>query len=166
MNETEIIELLKSQYVARDTTNFNLLDFVAAIGTPLDVLMYSGLFWPSFEVYREMVFLKSILEDNNDREVIDLAFEKYKGDRLLTEKSFNLIEIPSGIFNRGIEDCTDKQAELLAHLLREIWSVRLKLVFPKRDFNVEFLTQEETGGEIAIIFYQRPVQHEGRNPNE
>ena len=46
MEEKLILEKLKKKYKEKDTTNFNISDFIYAVGSPLDAIMYLKLFWP------------------------------------------------------------------------------------------------------------------------
>lgn len=62
MKEELIIEHLKKIYSDKDTTNFDLLDFVGAFGSIPMALAYSKLFWPDFVEFYEMIFLKDIFE--------------------------------------------------------------------------------------------------------
>ena len=77
-----------------------MLDFVAAFGSPLQALMYSRLFWPEFVKIGGMVFLKESMEYEDDRRRLADALEHYEGDLTRTEQSFNLLEVPSGLFTR------------------------------------------------------------------
>jgi len=57
MLEQDLIKRLSTLYAEKDTTNFNALDYVYAVGSPLQALMYSKLFWPEFIEIEDMVFL-------------------------------------------------------------------------------------------------------------
>jgi hypothetical protein len=154
MNEKILIEHLRKVHSKHDTSNFNILDFMSAFGSPLDGLVYSRLFWPEFIEFKEMIFLKESIEDEDDKRKIAETFKRYGGDKTKTEQSFNLIEIPSGFFTRGLGDTTEEEDRWLAEKLAEMWLCRLQFLYPNRKFEVKVLNPEETGGEVGVIFYQ------------
>ena len=156
LNDINLIQRLRAKHSEKDTSGFNVLDFVGAFGSVLDALMYSRLFWPEFIEIDGMVFLKDNTDDHEDRSRVEKVLNDYGGDRSQTEKSFNLTEIPSVIFGQGIGESTEEEDEILAALLCEMWSARLKAVYPSRHFKVEVWQPEVTGGEIAIVFFSQP----------
>lgn len=154
MQETDLIKRLAVLFSEHDTTNFNVLDYVYAVGSPLQALMYLKLFWPEFVEIEEMIFLKDNIENEENRRSVLEYFNEHNRDRLSTEQAFNLLEIPSDIFGKNMGETTDEEDQYLAVKLVEMWQYRLHLVYPSRSFKVELLAAEETGGEIGILFYQ------------
>jgi len=154
MLEQDLIKRLSSLYTEQDTTNFNVLDYVYAFGSPLQVLMYSKLFWPEFIEIEDMVFLKDRMEDEDDRRAVLKVLEQHEGNRSKTEQAFNLFEIPQDMFGKKMGETTEEEDRYLAEILVEMWQCRLQMLFPNRSFKVMLLTAEETGGEIGILFYQ------------
>jgi hypothetical protein len=154
MLEQDLIKRLSSLYTEQDTTNFNVLDYVYAFGSPLQALMYSKLFWPEFIEIEDMVFLKDRMEDEDDRRAVLKVLEQHEGNRSKTEQAFNLFEIPQDMFGKKMGETTEEEDRYLAEILVEMWQCRLQMLFPNRSFKVMLLTAEETAGEIGILFYQ------------
>ena len=154
LTEDPLIPLLKTQFASHDTSNFSVLDFVGAFGSPVEALAYSRLFWPDFVEYQGMTFRKDALEDESDRQRVLEALVQYDQDRTRTEQSFNLTEVPSTLFTRRASESTDDIDLLLANQLAEMWRARLHLLFPHLRFVVEVLSPKESGGEIALWFYR------------
>jgi hypothetical protein len=154
MLEQDLIKRLSTLYAEKDTTNFNVLDYVYAVGSPLQALMYSKLFWPEFIEIEDMVFLKDRMENEDDRCAVLKVLEQHEGNRRKTERAFNLFEFPPDIFGKKMGETTEEEDRYLAEILVEMWQCRLRMLFPNRSFKVVLLTAEETGGEIGILFYQ------------
>ncbi|MCI0530192.1 MAG: hypothetical protein L0Y56_22340 [Nitrospira sp.] len=153
MKDEQLINRLRTKYTELNTTGFNVFDFLHAEGSGLEALMYARLFWPEFIEIDDMVFLKETVENEDDRKRVGEAFEYYEKDRCKTEQSFNLVEIHS-LFGRRSGETTDAEDRQLAELLAEMWRYRLQLLYPYRRFLVEVLEPEQTGGEVAVMFYQ------------
>ena len=100
-----------------------MLDFVAAFGSPLQALMYSGLFWPELVEIGGMVFLKESLEYEDDRRRLAEALAHYGGDLTQTEQAFNLVEVPSGLFTgyEARKQTTEEEDLWLAQRLAQVW---------------------------------------------
>lgn len=154
-NDALIVGELKRKYIANDTSNFGVSDFLAAFGSPLDTMMYLRLLWPEFLLFEGMVFRCETLEDDEDKRRVHDTLNRYSMDRTKTEKSFNIVEIPSGVFSSNSSESSDEIDDLLAEKLVELWSYRLALTFPDKDFVVKTMGAEETGGERGVIFYTR-----------
>lgn len=157
MLEQDLIKRLSTLYTEQDTTNFNVLDYVYAAGSPLQALMYSKLFWPEFIEIEDMVFLKDRIEDEDDRSAVLKVLEQHEGNRSETERDFNLFEIPQDMFGKKMGETTEEEDRYLAEILVEMWRCRLRTLFPNRSFKVMLLTADETGGEIGILFYQSEI---------
>jgi hypothetical protein len=137
----------------QDATGFHYFDFLHACGSPLHALFYSGLFWPQFIEFEGMIFLEGTIEDESDRQRVREAFRQYGGDRTKTEQSFNSVEVPS-LFGGRAAETTEREDEFLASRICAMWTARLRELFPDRRFVVEMQRADETGGEIAVRFYQ------------
>ena len=99
-----------------------------------------------------MVFLKDTFEDEDDLKLLKETLEKHENDKKKTEESFNYVEV-SYLFVKSYETTADDDF-YLAEQLVEMWTVRLKLLFPERNFIVRLCDLEETAGEVGIIFHQ------------
>ena len=150
-----LVDELERKYAGHDTQNFYVWDFLAAFGSPVDAVMYLGLFWPNFVSFEGMVFREETLEDDEDRQQVRDALNRYAGGRTKTEQAFNLVEVPSGVFSSNAAESSDQTDEYLAGKLVELWSHRLAATFPSEEFVVKTLSADETGGETGVIFYMR-----------
>ena len=155
MEDDQLLKRLRQLYPNADTTSFDVLDFVAAFGSPLDALMYSMLFWPVFVEIEGMTFLKESVENEDDRQRLADALKRYEGDRTQTEQSFNLFEIPSMLFTTRAGETIEEEDLWLAQRLAEMWRACLRHRYPDRNFVVEVLDPHDTGGEVGVIFYER-----------
>lgn len=147
-------ERYRSFFKGKDTNRFGPMDFIHRFTSPMLALLFTELFWPEFIEIENMIFLESTFEDESDYKRLMDAVIKYKRDRNKVEKSFNTIEVPS-LFGATIGDTTDNEDQILAKVLASMWKARLVEKFPERDFVVEVIAAEETGGEIAVRFYQQ-----------
>ena len=160
MDDDRLMNRLRQIYTDLDTTNFDMLDFVAAFGSPLQALMYSRLFWPEFVELEGMVFLKESMEYEDDRRRLAEALEHYGGDLTRTEQSFNLLEVPSMLFTsyEARQQTTEEEDLWLAQRLAQMWHACLSHRYPGREFVVEVLEEAEEdtgfGDAVGVIFYQ------------
>ena len=155
MDNQKLLAILRTAQRDHDTTGFNEFDFIHAFGSGREALLYARLFWPQFVEYKDMVFLSSTAGDPEDKRRIDEALRSYGGDRVKTEESFNVVEIPI-LFGRRIAETNEEEDRLLAELIMEAWHGRLRFLHPNRDFQTRILEPDDTGGEIAVLFSQKP----------
>ncbi len=160
MTYTDLLSIFKQKYKNRDSTGFNYFDFLHAEGSPFNALFYSQLFWPEFIEIDGMVFLRETIEDDADKKRLYEALDRYEDNKIKTEQSFNLVEIPS-LFGRNSAETTEEEDMYLADRLAEMWRYKLAAVFPNREFVIKVLSPEETGGELALIFYSAGKQDKG-----
>jgi hypothetical protein len=78
--------------------------------------MYANLFWPEFVEFGGMVFPKSTIESDADRHTVSEAFRRFNSDRMTTEQSFNLVEVPR-LFGRRMAETDEEQDRWLAEFL-------------------------------------------------
>ncbi len=155
MKEERIISKLRAAYREHNTKGYNTSDFVHAFGSGREALMYAQLFWPEFVEYNGMVFLKSAVENDDDKRRLEEALKRYGRDLVKTEQSFNLVEVPY-LFGRRMGETDEEEYGWLAEILCEIWRCRLRTLFPGRSFKVEVLELGQGDREPALIFYQSP----------
>lgn len=151
MKREDLLERLRANFPGEDNANFNALDLIHKFGTPLTALLYSELFWPEFREVQGMVFLADNIEDHEDEAKVKALLDKC-GDPSEVEQAFNFVEVPL-LFGGAAGEGTDEDAALLAERLREMWSARLKVCFPRRTFWVEVLPLDE-GTEVAVRFFE------------
>jgi hypothetical protein len=153
MSDKVLIDHLKEFHAKADTNNFNVLDFVSAFGNPLEALAYSYLFWPDFVEFEGMIFLKALIEDEEDRSQIRRALARFP-TRKEVEQSFNQFVIPDSFFSRGLPTTTDEETLCLAQRIAEMWEARLARLFPSKKCVVEVQSPEETNEGLTIVVYQ------------
>jgi hypothetical protein len=139
-----LIEHLKEFHAKADTSNFDVLDFVSAFGSPLEALAYSYLFWPDFMEFEGMIFHQSVIEDEEDRSQIRAALSEFPS-RKEVEQSFNQFLIPDGFFANGLSTTNEEENAWLAERIADVWKVRLSQLFPNKKCVVEIQSAEETG---------------------
>jgi len=108
MDNQKLLAILRTAQRDHDTTGFNEFDFMHAFGSGREALLYARLFWPQFVEYNDMVFLSSTAEGPEDKRRIDETLRSYGGDRVKTEESFNVVEIPI-LFGRRIAETTEEE---------------------------------------------------------
>jgi hypothetical protein len=153
MDDSLLIDHLKEFHSKADTSNFNVLDFISAFGSPLYALAYSKLFWPDFIEFEEMIFLKEHVEDEEDRERIRAALSKFHTTKEV-EQSFNQFMIPNIFFSAGLGTTTDEENWQLAERIAAMWKARLAQLFPNKKCVVELQSPEEINDEPTIVVYQ------------
>ena len=127
------------------------MDFIYALGSPVDALLYSRLFWPDLVEIEGAILLRDCVEAEDD--VARVRASVRERGPAETEKAFNLREF-SDLFGNELAGIEDHEAELLLTRLAEMWSGRLKAQRPEHRFAVEVVSTDETGGDIGIVFYQ------------
>jgi hypothetical protein len=153
MRDELLIERLKQHHADADTTNFNVLDFLGAFGSPLDALAYSKLFWPDFVEFEGMIFLADFVEGEEDRSRIRAAMSKFS-TRQDVEKSFNQFMIPEIFFSRALPTVIDEENLYLAERIVEMWEARLARLFPSKSCVVELQLPDETQEGPTVFVYQ------------
>jgi len=153
MRDELLIDHLKEFHAKADTSNFNVLDFVSAFGSPLEALAYSYLFWPDFIEFEGMIFHQSCIEDEEDRSRIRVALSEFS-TRKEVEQSFNQFMIPDAFFSAGLSTTTEEENVYLAERIAEMWEARLARLFPNKKCVVELQLPEETKEGPTIVVYQ------------
>jgi hypothetical protein len=153
MHDRLLIEHLRELHAKADTTNFNVLDFVSAFGSPLEALAYSQLFWPDFVEFEGMIFHQGSIEDEADRSRIREALSQFSS-RKEVEESFNQFMLPDAFFSSGLSTTTDEENIFLAERMAEMWRARLAQLFPNKKCVVEVQLPEETKEGPTIVVCQ------------
>lgn len=152
----ELLTRLRSIHSNEDTTNFNVVDFLSAFGSPVEALAYSRLFWPDFTQVDKAILRSDVVEDDSDIDRVRSALITSGCSVSKTESSFNRLDIPCGIFGKRSGDSSSALDEQLAGALVEMWRARLQQVYPSRRFVVT--SEREDDGEIFISFHQAEEQ--------
>lgn len=148
-----IAQALALKYSELNTTGFTPEDFLSALGSPVDAMMYLYMFWPEFVEYDNMVFLRDVVDTDEIRRGVDDMLSKYSGNRHCVERSFNTVDVPCMLFGAKSHESSEEIDALLTKMLVELWRCKLQCYFPARVFNVEAIRPEENGDEWGITFY-------------
>jgi hypothetical protein len=131
----------------------DLDDYVHLHGTPIQALLYSGLFLPKLVMIDDCVLLSWNVADEEAESRFRAALRDPSKTRAEVEACFNLIEV-GYLFRPSSRVTTDDEDILLANLLCLSWRGWLKTCFPERNFAVDVLTCEMTGSTAGVQFYQ------------
>jgi len=153
VNDKILIDHLKEFHSTEDTSNFNLLDFLSAFGSPLQALNYSYLFWPDFVEFEDMIFHQCVIEDEQDRSRIRAARVKLSTRREV-EESFNQFLIPNDFFAAGQSTTTEEENLHLARRMTEMWRAQLARLVPTRKCVVKLQLPDENQEGPTIVVYQ------------
>jgi hypothetical protein len=140
---------LQRKYPLPSASPFSALDFIHAVGSPLDALMYSRLLWPSFIEVEGMVFLSDAVEDVEDLARVKRVLAHYKGDKKSTQLDMNRYEIAE-MFGRRTGDTTAQEDECLARIMATTWTAKLQTEFPRR---IQVKVEISDGAGAAIVFW-------------
>jgi hypothetical protein len=132
--------------------NFGVFDFLGAFGSPVEAIAYAKLFWPDCVEVDGMVLRSDVVEDEMDVLRLREVLQKWNGDISKTECSFNLIEIPCGVFGKRSGESSDALDEQLARILAEMWHARLIQKYPNRIFSV--ILEHDNDGTVFVTFCQ------------
>ncbi len=139
----------RAKYDAADPAEFTALDFVGALGSVSDALLYSRLFWPEFVELDGNVFLKDFVDDLGGPDRVRKMRDTLGGGQSI-EKSINNFDI-----NLSFPNDLEKNAEgddlLLANQLARMWSLQLRQLYTDRKFHVEIT---EDNGSPCVSFFE------------
>jgi len=149
----QMCQRLDHFFSSQDTSGFNCFDFAYAFGSLKDAMIYSKVFCPDFVLFRDMVFLASAVEDDEDASRVVGLLDDAGKDPQTIETSFNITEISNLVGQK--EDCEDEMVDLmLARVLCETWGALLRSKFPNRSFLVKIIPAFENNDETAVTFFQ------------
>ncbi len=131
--------------------NFSLYDYLFQVAKlkKLNSDIYFAfleLFWPSFFIYNNYVFLKENFSEEKFNELVGLN-EKI-------EFWMNFLSIDPYFEN---DDEGKEKAEALAQILVDTWQSKLKKDFPDFKFTVEYVYDTKCG-DYGLTFYQTNIQ--------
>jgi hypothetical protein len=118
-----------------DPAGFTALDFVGALGSVGNALLYSRLFWPEFVEVDGMVFIKDYVDDLGGADVIRKMRDDI-GEGQSIEKNINNFDVNLNFPNHPEENAEGDDL-LLAKQLAKMWSMRLQHLYTRRRFRVE-----------------------------
>ena len=153
MEPADLLRRLRALFPGEDNTGFHALDLIHKFGSPLTPLLYAELFWPELVEIQGMVFLATVVEDEDDHARVMNALSHHGGDRNRVEQAFNCIEVPS-LFGGRAEESNHEEDLLLARKLAAMWRARLADCYPDRVFEVSVDVPADELDEVAVRFYQ------------
>lgn len=139
-------ESWKSEWVNKN--NVDELSYLSSKCNPEDVLLSCKLFFPSFFVVGDGVFLES----KYDSDIVNRWFDQFDGSLRLTEKMVNHIHLYD-VFDGCSEKVDERVFEQLADAVAISWRMVLGHKFPKKKFNVEVSNSDQDYGPV-VTFYQ------------
>ena len=141
----------RARYEGASPTDFTALDFVGALGSVGDALLYARLFLPEFAEVDGMVFLKDTVDDAGGPEGIRKSRDQFANQRDC-ERSLNLFQIYLN-FPNHLRESVEGDDRLLAEQLVNAWALRLRQLYPTRKFHVSVIEED---AETSVSFYQEP----------
>ena len=126
--------LYRSQYDGAEPTDFTPLDFVGALGSIGNALLYSKLFLPDFIEVDGSVFIKDFVDDLGGPDGVRRLRSKIGGGRVL-ERAINSFDINLNLPNR-LNENSEGDDLLLAYQLAKMWGLRLRELYADRRFHV------------------------------
>lgn len=139
----------RAKYDGADPAGFTALDFVGALGSIGNALLYSRLFWPEFIEVDGVVFLKDFVDDLGGPDAIRKMRVDLRGEQSI-EKSVNNFDVNLSFPNHPEENAEGDDL-LLANQLANMWSLRLQQLYTHRRFHVEVT---EDNGSPCVSFYE------------
>ena len=109
---------------------------------------YALLFWPDFVIYDECIFIRE-----PDKKIYASWMEQCKGDKTRVEGVMNHRHIVDMFLNSETKPTKDVVRHI-GHLLKDMWSCRLKRDFPDRPIKVEFFDDDSddlVGYELTVF---------------
>jgi hypothetical protein len=150
-----ILAVLRERFGEKqDVTGWTREDFLhAASSTPV-ALVNSILFAPPFVEIEGFVFLaefgaRPAGEDDGIANAIRAARTESRAalERFLS--SCNWVEVPYLFVDR---EGSREEYDVLAHVIVDAWSARLRGLYPERRFEVRVIPARETGGTVGVGF--------------
>lgn len=144
---------------ANDNTKFSLYDYIHGLTVekviPIDFYIASlKLFNPDFISVDNCIFLK---EEYEETKYFDLLKQQYSKRDL--EYWINLVNL-DGLFDTGaieIDDSFLTSCLYLGEQLVNLWSSKLYIDFPSKQFHVECIQE---ANEVYIVFYEQTCNNE------
>ncbi|MEI9814646.1 MAG: hypothetical protein WDO18_19275 [Acidobacteriota bacterium] len=128
---------------------FTNLDFIGALGSVHDALLYSKLFVPDFIEIDDMVFLADVLTDSGGEPEVKRLLKDLRDPREV-EATLNYFDLALNLPNR-LNEMVDGDDRLLAGQIATAWRSRLRDLYPTKTF---FVNVDAQDGAIAVVFHQ------------
>jgi hypothetical protein len=130
----------RAAYENAEPKDFTPLDFVAALGTARQALLYSALYAPEFDDVEGLLLFKDVVATLGVERIATLR-RQYEDDRRLEGE---LNEFDVGLhFPADARNLTDELAMLLAQELARVWAMVLRGLYPGRALEVRVLDNDD-----------------------
>jgi hypothetical protein len=156
----DIVSVLRNGVAGwRDVAGWDRADFLHEYGSIRSALVHSVLFAPNFVEIEGVVFLKELcaeLPGGWERLAVNVreARERSSGDLHGLLATYNWLEVPYLFADR---QGTEEELSVLVRAIADAWSVRLRGLYPMRNFEVRVIPPRETGSTIGVGFVERPA---------
>ncbi len=152
IDELKLIPELKD-WRKENGQDFDIQDWVTSEGDIQMAIGYSTIFWPEFVEFNDYIFIKSHFSEDNFKEWIKSESVSNYGQ---IENVINHIHILDLFSYEKQADISFEQVKYLGDLLQKIYSTKLKVEFPNRNFTVTFNGAEHLNDLIdyQLTFYQ------------
>ena len=119
--------------------------WLGAYGSVPSALMYSSLFWPEFVEFEGCLLWHDATPDLFFQWMTTLG-----GNCTAVEGVMNHVHI-TDVFLNAPEVPTDEQVDYLGHLLKDMWSLKLRRDFPHLDVQVDFRWDDPEASDTAQL---------------
>jgi len=153
MATNKYLNALKRSFEVKGYENFDSYDYLHAIGSAKEALLYAGLFCPDLIEIEDMVLLKMKVDDEVNLKGLYKLKSEGKRTHQEIEKSFNFVEVPY-CFASGRNDLSEEEETLLAELIASSWRGRLITEYPNRRFKVMVAKVGDLSDVVAVVFFE------------
>lgn len=127
--------------------DFTLQNYIESRGTMELAVAFADLFWPEFESREGCILRSAGLSDD----VFQQWWASTVGDRQHVERALNLLHVAELV--PSDPSASPEMLAFLARTIAEMWSARLQLLFPDREFVVRAEIDDPAGP--TVLCYQR-----------
>lgn len=127
------------------------LDALWSVGSPVEALFYSRLFWPRFVRVHGCLFLSGTVQAPDDDGTIAELLARNGQDRRLTERALNRTPLVE-LFEAHASELDDAGFRELGSILVKTWKAALDEAFPEDHYEVEVVEDPAVG--TTITFYR------------
>lgn len=138
------------QWKQANGNDFSIFDYLFGVANVEVAIAFSKLFWPDFVEYKGGIFWTEAF----NIEIYQQWKEKLGNDINAIERMMNHHHIDDLL--PGAEKVGIDNLYYLGNTIAQMWSSRLKLVYPDRTFQVDCDRDEYT---VVITFHQIPPSH-------
>ena len=132
---------------AEANTNWNMHSYVNMKYDINAAIAFGKFYFPEFIEIKNCIILKERFNNS----IFEEWYNEFVGDVSKIEKMCNLYEV-GDFFHINTSLADMKQIIQFGHILKKSYEINLKLLFPNREFEVNFFEENETQ---YITFFQK-----------